>query len=223
MKYRNVLLYAIVLLATVATAFALPDGANANAGTPQTKTANAADSVVAEGGNITTVNLNGESQTNVWQGFYGNVSGNLTLQDASGDVMYNWTLLTAEGEVYASRNSTIDFTTVAGVEVCTVDETLTGTGTDRVNNTFSNASVNFDIGAINIPEACEVFTHVNSQVNTSTWPEIITSATGVTSIYVTKINASETAFDGTAADYQMIVPDFANASTSTYFFFVEFS
>lgn len=221
---RNIVLLGVILILGLSSvAFAtLPDGATVTVGTPQTKQPNTPGNATADGGNITQVNLTAEISTLAWQGFYGQVAGNITLEDNSGDTLYAWAVTNVSGEVLASRNSTINFATVAGVQTCTVDEDLTGTGTDRVNNTFTNGTVSFEIAGVSITAACNTFTFVGNSSQTNRYQEIILNATGVTSIYVTKVNESTTSFDGTLQDYQMIVPDNASTSaTTTYFFFVE--
>ncbi len=213
-------LIAVSAVAVIATD---PDGATITAGTPQTKTPTAPGSILAEGGNVTPANLAASSKTKSWQGFWGNVSGNLTLEDTAADIFYDWNITNKTGEVLASRNSSIDFTTIAGVEVCTVDEDLTGNGNDATSKTFTNASVNFEIAGTTITEACHTYTFVSSGAQTTDFEEIITSATGVTSIYVTRINASAIGFDGGTTDYQIIVPENKTKNTvDTYYFWVEF-
>lgn len=223
MRNNGILLGIVLIISLSSIAFATtPDGATVSVGIPQTKQANTPGNATAQGGNITQVNLTAEVTTLAWQGFYGQVAGNITLEDSSGDQLYSWAVSNISGEVLASRNSTIDFTTVAGVQTCTVDETLTGTGTDRTNSTFTNASVSLEIAGVSITSACRTFTYVSNASQTNRYLEAILNATGVTSIYVTLINESTTSFDGTLQDYQMIVPDNSSTSaTTTYYFFVE--
>ncbi|GEM_PF-1540170 len=200
-----------------------PDGANVTVGTPETKTPDTPGSIIAEGGNTTPANLAAQSKTKAWQGFWGNVSGNITLEDTSADVFYDWNLTNKTGEVLASRNNSIDFTTIAGIETCTVDEDLTGNGNDATSKTFTNASVNFEIAGTNITAACQTFPYVNSAPQSTDFEEIITSATGVTSIYVSKINASAIGFNGATVDYQIMVPENRTKNTvETYYIWVEF-
>ncbi len=66
----------------------------------------------AMAGNITEISVFGYSTTTAWQGYLGNVSGAIRLADASGDVLYNWTLTSPSGEVYASVNSTITWSNI---------------------------------------------------------------------------------------------------------------
>ncbi len=221
MRIKTLIIGILILAAMTVMAYAQPLGASTQVGTPQTITSGTPGNATAQGGNITLVNLTGRGRVNAWQGFYGQVSGNFSLEDTTGDVLYAWDITNHTGEVFASRFSTIDFTTVAGVTTCTVDEDLTGNGRERTNRTFTNATVNFTIGTVSITEACRTYTYVSNATSTN-WEEIIINATGVTSIYVVKINESTPVFDGTSQDYQMIVPDNRTAATTVYYFYAEF-
>lgn len=53
-------------------------------------------------GNITAVNLKAISQTRAWQGYFGNVSGYITLDDANNYTFYNWSAAEPRGEIYAN-------------------------------------------------------------------------------------------------------------------------
>lgn len=68
-------------------------------------------STTAYAGNITHITLTGQTVTQSWQGFVGNVSGTITLDDARNYTLYDWTLGDPEGEVYATYVSSIDWTT----------------------------------------------------------------------------------------------------------------
>lgn len=68
--------------------------------------------VTAYGGNVSMLNINDTRQTERWQGYYGNVTGKITLDDASYQTFYDWTYSTISGEVYASNASITDWSTV---------------------------------------------------------------------------------------------------------------
>jgi hypothetical protein len=61
--------------------------------------------VAAQAGNITSINIEGVSITRSWQGYFGNVTGVITLDDANNNTLYNWTAASPSGEVYASNSS----------------------------------------------------------------------------------------------------------------------
>jgi hypothetical protein len=60
---------------------------------------------ISPGGYIFTLDLNSVQQNNRWKAYVGNVTGTLTLDDASDNTIYQWTLSTVTGEVYATRAS----------------------------------------------------------------------------------------------------------------------
>ena len=109
-----------LLLASILTILAInlisaiePTGATINAATPQTAPNDTAGSdPKAFAGNITRTDVNAYSTTRSWQGYFGNVTGTIQLADSADKVLYNWTLATPEGEVYASTNSTITWTNI---------------------------------------------------------------------------------------------------------------
>ncbi|MCK4670723.1 MAG: hypothetical protein KAT43_05980 [Nanoarchaeota archaeon] len=190
----------------------------------------------ATGGYIANRDLLVQSQTGAWQGYYGQVSGNLSLADASGDVMYAWTGPTISGEVFASMSSSIDWGTIrayngtngtgAGYSHsnCTIGENITGTGSDRVNKTFTYASgprqdTNIANNTIITDSACATETYVNGAQATNIWEEFILIDGTAQVVWAAEINDSGTAFDGSTEDFQLIVP--ANASTIIYYMYVE--
>lgn len=65
--------------------------------------------ITAAAGNVTEMDLTAIATTKAWQGYYGNISGIITLEDAYGYVFYNWTAAEPKGEIYASMNNTIDW------------------------------------------------------------------------------------------------------------------
>lgn len=85
-----------------------PFGASVTPGVPNrtVKDAPGNDSL-AFAGNITYLAIYGLSITQSWQGYFGNVTGVIALQDSDDNIMYNWTLANPKGEVLASRNSSI--------------------------------------------------------------------------------------------------------------------
>jgi len=63
-------------------------------------------------GNVTELDITGYTTTQSWQGYFGNVSGTIQLADAQDNVMYNWSLASPEGEVYASTSDSISWSSV---------------------------------------------------------------------------------------------------------------
>ena len=86
-------------------AIAAPTGAtfdyNLTSGTPNATPANRSNGR----GTITTVILNAVQQDQNWKGYVGNVTGRLSLDDGSGNTLYDWPISTLNktGEVYVTR------------------------------------------------------------------------------------------------------------------------
>jgi len=65
----------------------------------------------AMAGNITELVIFGYSLTQSWQGYVGNVTGTITLDDNENYTMYNWSAADPQGEVYAA-NDTVNWANV---------------------------------------------------------------------------------------------------------------
>ena len=70
-------------------------------------------SAQAEAGNVTRLDINAITITTSWQGYYGNVTGNIVLADANNESLYEWGNATSiTGEVYATRTTTVTWNTI---------------------------------------------------------------------------------------------------------------
>jgi hypothetical protein len=87
-------------------------GAEVNAGESERAGSDGAGEDEAYAGNITSLGVYGDSITQSWQGYFGNVSGTIELAGADGSVLYNWSLASPEGEIYAAREDAISWTSV---------------------------------------------------------------------------------------------------------------
>ena len=61
-----------------------------------------APTLEAEAGNVTRIELFALAQTQTWQGFYGEIEGTITLDDAQNWTMYDWDMAEPQGEIYAT-------------------------------------------------------------------------------------------------------------------------
>jgi hypothetical protein len=86
-----------------------PFGATVNPLTSESASEDSPQGVDAVAGNVTQLDIFGFTVTQSWQGYFGNVTGVLTLEDGSGNVMYNWSETSPEGEIYASTNNSINW------------------------------------------------------------------------------------------------------------------
>ncbi|MBM3200559.1 hypothetical protein FJZ53_06480 [Candidatus Woesearchaeota archaeon] len=101
---------------------AVPFGATPSEVRSETSIAPAPSPIGAIAGNVTEVIISGYSVTQSWQGYMGNVTGVITLEDSSNYTMYNWNVTNPQGEVYAANNS-VTWTNIQCFN-------LTATGTD---------------------------------------------------------------------------------------------
>jgi len=61
-----------------------------------------AGNTTAYAGNITQLTIHGITQTKHWQGYYGDVTGTIVLDDASNFTLYDWPNDEPKGEIYAT-------------------------------------------------------------------------------------------------------------------------
>ena len=62
--------------------------------------------VLAYAGNVSEIDITQDQITKNWQGYYGEVTGSIVLDDVVNMSLYAWDLVNPVGEVYATRNST---------------------------------------------------------------------------------------------------------------------
>jgi hypothetical protein len=100
-------------------------------------------STTAIAGNVTELMFNGSTITRTYQGYYGNITGLIVLGDTSNNTLYDWTLASPQGEVYAVRSVTVpswglvrcaSYNELVSEDIrLNVNETV---DEDAVNNTF---------------------------------------------------------------------------------------
>jgi hypothetical protein len=94
-------------------------------------------------GNVSELNFDGSTITRTYQGYIGNVTGSIVLGDASNNTLYDWTLASPQGEIYAVRSVTVpsweSVTCASQSELQNEDLRLNATeltDEDAVNRTF---------------------------------------------------------------------------------------
>jgi hypothetical protein len=221
-------------ITSITAAYAEPEGANYTVLYSETKTPTNGTPITAQGGNITHLSVITNSQTKTWQGFVGNITGNLTLSDASNNRLYSWNLTNISGQIYASRNGTINWNQISVQNDCSVDEDLTGKGSDRVSKTFdpSANNISYSVGniQINASTTCAALPNVNDtkqkQLGTYLFENTIltrgTVPNGNQSIYVGILQANGVnGFDGQYYNFQLLVPVNKTSGFTTYYLYAE--
>ncbi|MBI4438380.1 hypothetical protein HY640_00440 [Candidatus Woesearchaeota archaeon] len=241
-------LFLIVLAAVV---YSEPFGAtityiaNTTKGATNGSIANYTGGGTSSGGYIFYTNISGTQQNLRWKGFVGNVSGKLTLDDASGNTLYDWSIVgSPTGEVYATRTGgTVNWSAIkCAYPNATYSENfrLNHTSpTDNITATFS-ASTNkqFNVGTVTISaNTCNTTNlYVNDTINgLDTFEEVLlydgpslllTNETYNMSnvIYTALIEQDVSSFDAKTYDFQMILPEVGLStwtSSTAYYFFIE--
>jgi hypothetical protein len=197
-------------------------------------TPDSAQSVLAQAGNTTELNIFGYSTTQAWQGYFGNVSGALILEDASGNAMYNWSLANPEGEIYATRSGSVDW---GNVQCFNWSEngtwlesnfSINSDDVDGVDETFNEYQHEmFYSNNIEISEDSCMSTNIydsSGASNDSHYEEVL--LWDGTDVIFTSILEPEDVygFDGRDHDFEMLVLEDGHGtdtSETAYYFYVE--
>jgi hypothetical protein len=241
----------IILITIASIVYSAPIGPTVTYISNSTRTTpgNATRNESTGGGYIYTINLDGIEQNGRWKAYIGNVTGSLTLDDASSNTIYNWNLGTVTGEVYATRNVSLPTWTqvnctwagtgngtFANSSNRTIEDrentALQHTRLDNITATFSQRNhSSFDVGTRTITaNSCySIFPWVNdsSQSTTTFFPEVLlydgTNLTDYSAglIYAAIIENDIPGFDNATYDFQMLVPEVGSDSwsSSTAYYF----
>lgn len=186
-----------------------------------------------ERGTIITVRMNVTQQSLYWKAYVGNVSGLITLDDSNNYTIYDWTLSTIEGEVYATRKSTTaDWASIVCAQTSQVEteaNTLNHSAdkSDNLNSTFGrNNHTQFYVGNVQFTASvCNytLYPYVNDSTQNSDFVEVLLYD-GSDIIYTTILNNSITGYSEQPYDFQMLVGEKGqegSVTPSTYYFYVE--
>jgi len=235
-KVNIIFLLVIILFASIyniGESFALPQGATITSSSTEEASTNPPASHTAKGGSFTTLVLNVTSQTSSWKAYVGNVTGKLTLDDSNNKTIYDWELSTMQGEVYVSRNDSVNFSSlVCAIEADIISEqtalNINTNDTDSINKTFNQSThksfVTGGTGTITASTCLAIATYVNDQAQTvdenADFQEVLLHD-GTDMVYVSLLEDATQGFDDTNYDFQIIVPDNPGSTTNTYYFYVE--
>jgi hypothetical protein len=214
-------------------ASALPQGVSIIYGTTENFTMQPADSHTAAGGSFTTLTLNVTSQTSKWKAYVGNVTGKLTLDNSNNKTIYDWALTAVQGEVYVSRNDSVNFTSMVCANTTQInsEETILGinsSSSDSINTTFQQKShKSFVIGGTGLVanSTCySIATYINDASQASSenavFQEVVMSDR-TSLVFVTILEDGRLGFDSGTYDFQIIVPDNPTEVSNAYYFYAE--
>ncbi len=200
------------------------------------------DSVDAIAGNLTELNITGVAQTKSWQGFYGNVSGEIILADSSGYRFYDWSVAEPQGEVFASVNDTITWTDINCAPISD-DSTyrtnwysfygMAESDYDDINDTYNFTNhPEFYVGFSTLNNCQTAYTFVNNVSQSTDFPAVLLASDSNSTLIFTSILEDKTAgqrqgitgYDGQNYDFQVLVAENGqqgNSQVTPYYFWLE--
>ncbi|MEM4711019.1 MAG: hypothetical protein QXL18_03670 [Candidatus Woesearchaeota archaeon] len=228
----TLLLIFILILESVV--FAIPQGPVIVYNNTETPPIQPAASITTSGGSFTVLLLNATQQTPRWKAYVGNVTGKLVLSDSTSSSIFDWTLASVTGEVYATRSNSVDWATINCANYTTIINedvfmNMSPSNPDTINKTFANKiHKSFYVGNILIQNStCNaVATYINDTSQALTedakFQEILLQDSSGSLIYSTLINQNTTGYNQQKYDFQLIVAENEYLSVpTTYYMYVE--
>ena len=205
--------------------FALPVGADVTYISNSTISSNP-DNRTDQPGTITVIILDAFQQDYQWKAYVGNVTGKLTLDDSDGYTIYDWTLSTISGEVYASRSNSVSWANIecADSTVIANEESalgITSTDPDSISNTFTGSSGNIIVGTKTVSGCPSIHTYNVSEQPSDDYEEALLRDDSGVLVYYTEISDNAEGYNGQNYDFQMIVAENESSTGNTYYFWVE--
>jgi hypothetical protein len=191
----------------------------ADPGSPQNAT--------AQGGNISIIDVNLSSgATNIWQGFYGTVTGGIFLEDAAGSHFYDWNVVNVIGTILATRELIADWSTINcsnQTEIYEEEERLgiTNETSIGINDTYHNTTHPSFIVANREMVGCRsTLTNNQTDIQSVFW-NVILNANSTATVYTAVLDNDRLGFNGTISDFQLLVPVNTSTGQATYKIYVE--
>ena len=199
-------------------------GASSRASFTETST----QTLDAQAGNVTQVDISGQAITAHWAGFFGNISGNITLKDSSGNSFYDWAGLgTPGGEVFASTDNAVSWSGIgcaSGAELSAIDIALgiDSSDADGINETYTlNSFPGFEVAGVAISGCNSTNAYSGGGLEATAYYQILLTDTEGDAVYTTIINDSATSFTGSGADFELLVGENDGAGTTAIYFYIE--
>lgn len=190
----------------------------------------------AVAGNITELTIDAVSQTKSWQGYYGDITGTIVLDDAENYTLYDWPLPEPKGEIYALKNATtpawatmkcFNFSDGTGAGFAGKNLTywehiynMTWNDKDGIDETFNMTTHRaIDVGTVKTVDAnsCpSTFMHMNDTFQADNFNEVLLQDSNGYLIFTAIIENRDTAnntdiqgFKGAVftPDFQMLVAE----------------
>lgn len=190
--------------------------------------ASVADTTSAVAGNITHLDIDWTRLTQVWQGFYGNVSGSISLESAGGDKFYEWNATSMEGEVMATRDAVTDWsgincTNVTHWETEEAALNIENLSIEGVNETYDTIlHPEFNIGTKTFDaNTCRAVRPFVSGGAAGSFYNVLLNTDIDTTVYVAMLAENTAGYDDAEVDFELLVPVDKTTGLATYYFYVE--
>jgi len=215
-----ILLLALLLIAGTASAAGFQNATGVNGTSETDASVIGYSSNQSAGGYVTQIDIyTANTQTQKWQGYYGNVSGNIYLNDSTDNSMYTWVVNLTNTFVYATTNSTLpSWSSLVVADNASLDSLWNfGASSDNITNTYvpSAATPNFAgrsvANPLNVTTAAGYLDYVVAGVDVSTKTNVLWAGT---------IYSGMTNFKGNPADYELLVP-VDPTGPDVYYFYIE--
>lgn len=231
----SIILLLLLCLSILPAVNSMPVGPVITYNSTSNATLRPAAAITTVGGSFTTLVLNTTGQTYRWKAYVGNITGRLVLADSTNNSIFDWTLTSVTGEVYATRSNTaIDWSTISCADDALINAedismNMSIIGPDTINKTFNNTiHRSFYVGVNRIANStCRaIATYINGTSQTPSenalFQEILLKDASSSLVYATLVNSSNLGYDGRAYDFQMILAENEYSATpTTYYLYVE--
>jgi hypothetical protein len=228
----SIFLTIAIILAVTGIVSANPYGANYTEVNTTTAPEDPAESHDAYAGNMTELDVRGYSTTQSWQGYFGNVSGAIQLADGSDNIMYNWSLASPEGEIYASEGDSVSWATIECFNMAsnlTTSESafnIDSDAADGIDETFYlNDHTEFYIGSTQFTSGQCNNTKLYNDTGIGTFDEVLLyDVPNENIVFASILMEDATGFDSATHDFEMLVLEDGHSgdtSPTTYYFYVE--
>lgn len=187
--------------------------------------------VNTSGGVLSKIDVEATVQNPHWKAFVGWIDGKFTLDDSADETIYDWTLSSIGGQVYATRASgNIDWANIGCAtsgEIDVEDGSLNHDGEDNISSTFNDTNTGtysvagFAVGA---GDCFAANTYIGNVSQGASFEEFVLEDDSANIVFATEIEDEVVGFDGVSYDFQMIVPEDGDdgfTGSTSYYLYVE--
>lgn len=155
-------------------------------------------------GNVTVANLDTEMSTLRWAGVFGNATGSIVLGDSADFRLYEWT---AQGNLVYFADGAVEWSSLQNANQAEVEGQFSWitAGSDNYIETFTEAGV--DIGSEIFSITSDFAETLSSGGNAWRTYSLRDDQGTPTFVFAGRVETGNNAYDGSAADFQVILPE----------------